>query len=41
MDTAGNLFGTTYAGGTAQSIDGQGRGTVFEIAKTADGYDST
>jgi uncharacterized repeat protein (TIGR03803 family) len=34
-DAAGNLFGTTEAGGA------NGGGTVFEIAKTASGYAST
>ena len=34
-DAAGNLFGTTSAGGTNQ------QGTVFEIAKTRGGYSST
>ena len=32
VDAAGNLFGTTSAGGA------QGYGTVFEIPKTASGY---
>jgi uncharacterized repeat protein (TIGR03803 family) len=34
-DAGGNLFGTTFAGGAS------GRGTVFEIAKTASGYANT
>jgi hypothetical protein len=34
-DANGNLFGTTYFGGTYQD------GTVFEIAKTSSGYGST
>jgi hypothetical protein len=34
-DANGNLFGTTYTGGTF------GYGTVFEIAKTAHGYART
>jgi uncharacterized repeat protein (TIGR03803 family) len=34
-DAAGNLFGTTYAGGAHDS------GTVFEIAKTSGSYAST
>jgi uncharacterized repeat protein (TIGR03803 family) len=34
-DANGNLFGTTYAGGTS------GLGTVFEIVKTPSGYAST
>ena len=34
-DAAGDLFGTTYGGGA------YGIGTVFEIAKTSDGYAST
>ena len=33
-DAAGNLFGTTEAGGT------NGDGTVFEVVKTASGYDA-
>src|SRR6202000_3252946 len=36
MDAAGNLFGFTDEGGPFG-----GRGTVFEIAKTSDGYAST
>jgi hypothetical protein len=37
-DSAGDLFGTTYGGGTY----GPGEaGTVFEIAKTTSGYSST
>jgi uncharacterized repeat protein (TIGR03803 family) len=35
MDAKGNLFGTTYLGGTP------GLGTVFEVVKTASGYAST
>ncbi|HWE73563.1 MAG TPA: NF038122 family metalloprotease [Stellaceae bacterium] len=35
MDNAGNLFGATETGG------GAGGGTIFEIAKTADGYAGT
>lgn len=34
-DANGDLFGTTYAGGS------DGGGTAFEIIKTASGYDST
>ncbi|SRR5579859_1191377 len=34
VDSAGNLFGTTYSGGN-------GDGTIFELAKTASGYAST
>ena len=34
-DTHGNLFGTTYDGGTS------GYGTVFEVMKTATGYANT
>ena len=34
-DHAGDLFGTTSAGGTSD------QGTVFEIVKTAQGYAST
>jgi hypothetical protein len=34
-DTNGNLFGTTFGGGTNNG------GTVFEIAKTAGGYANT
>ncbi len=39
-DAAGNLFGTTYEGG-AYGPPGYGDGTVFEIAKTGDGYSTT
>jgi uncharacterized repeat protein (TIGR03803 family) len=41
-DSAGNLFGTTLAGGsgTGQMHD-LGGGTVFEVVKTASGYAST
>jgi hypothetical protein len=35
-DTAGDLFGTTYGGGTTNSDE-----TVFEILKTSAGYAST
>jgi uncharacterized repeat protein (TIGR03803 family) len=35
-DANGNLFGTTFEGGAGGNF-----GTVFEIAKTADGYAST
>ena len=35
IDAAGNLFGTTELGGA------YGKGTVYEIAKTANGYAST
>jgi uncharacterized repeat protein (TIGR03803 family) len=37
MDNAGNLYGTTSAGGDPS----RGHGTVFEVAKTATGYAST
>jgi hypothetical protein len=37
IDAAGDLFGTTSAGG----MDGLGSGTVFEIANTGSGYAST
>ena len=36
MDAAGDLFGTTWVGGT----NGYNLGTVFEFAKTAGGYSS-
>src|SRR5208282_3087393 len=35
IDAAGDLFGTTYNGGANNN------GTVFEIAKTSTGYNST
>jgi uncharacterized repeat protein (TIGR03803 family) len=46
VDSAGNLFGTTFFGGAfglgASELGGaSGDGTVFEIAKTAGGYAST
>jgi hypothetical protein len=41
-DANGNLFGTTERGGAYGYFDGvNGYGTVFKIAKTARGYDST
>jgi len=39
-DDKGNLFGTTYFGGANTNCD-NGCGTVFEIAKTAQGYADT
>jgi len=39
-DASGNLLGTTLYGG-ANPVGGSGGGTVFEIAKTADGYANT
>src|SRR5258708_33820563 len=41
MDAAGNLFGTTEYGGPDAQFGSGGEGTVFEIAKTANGYAST
>jgi uncharacterized repeat protein (TIGR03803 family) len=40
-DANGNLFGTTQSGGAFRGPAGNDFGTVFEIAKTADGYAST
>jgi autotransporter passenger strand-loop-strand repeat protein/uncharacterized repeat protein (TIGR03803 family) len=40
IDAAGNLFGTTEYGGIGTNAGGSGWGTVFEIAKTANGYAS-
>jgi uncharacterized repeat protein (TIGR03803 family) len=40
-DAHGDLFGTTSNGGTSAGPNNGGYGTVFEIAKTADGYAST
>jgi autotransporter passenger strand-loop-strand repeat protein/uncharacterized repeat protein (TIGR03803 family) len=40
IDAAGNLFGTTEFGGIGTDAGGSGYGTVFEIAKTANGYAS-
>jgi hypothetical protein len=37
----GDLFGTTALGGNGLGDCGDGLGTVFEIAKTANGYAST
>jgi hypothetical protein len=39
-DAKGNLFGTTETGGANEEF-GIGGGTVFEIAKTDDGYATT
>src|SRR5262245_26884393 len=43
VDASGNLFGTTTLGGAhlAPMGEGEGAGTVFEIAKTAGGYASS
>jgi uncharacterized repeat protein (TIGR03803 family) len=44
VDAVGNLFGTTYGGGSSNCLTGGeelGCGTVFEIVKTASGYAST
>ena len=40
-DANGDLFGTTFLGGTTAVGGSAGFGTVFEIAKTASGYAST
>ena len=40
-DAYGNLFGTTFLGGTTAVGGSSGFGTVFEIAKTAHGYANT
>jgi hypothetical protein len=40
-DANGNLFGATYQGGASAGGGAAGRGTVFEIVKTASGYAST
>lgn len=37
VDSSGNVFGTTFAGGSSTQPSG-GAGTVFELAKTASGY---
>ncbi len=41
MDSAGDLFGTTQAGGSTPGPSGNGDGTVFELAATGAGYAST
>lgn len=45
MDAAGNLFGTTFAGGSlfnaSDPVTYPGDGTVFEITMTSSGYSST
>jgi hypothetical protein len=40
-DAAGDLFGTTYYGGTGWTGGDNGDGTVFEILNTSTGYAST
>jgi uncharacterized repeat protein (TIGR03803 family) len=37
MDTAGNLYGTTYGGGNLNYCGGLGCGTVFELSKRPNG----
>jgi hypothetical protein len=41
VDAHGDLFGTTAYGGNGYGNGGLGVGTVFEIAKTGNGYAST
>jgi len=42
MDSQGNLFGTTFQGGShTDGGETSGAGTIFEIAKTANGYAAT
>jgi uncharacterized repeat protein (TIGR03803 family) len=38
LDSAGNLYGTTYSGGAVAPRCGQGCGTVFELKRSADGW---
>jgi uncharacterized repeat protein (TIGR03803 family) len=40
LDSAGNLYGTTWGGGTCGPVSG-GFGTVFELEKSSDGYTET
>ena len=41
VGTNGDLFGTTAYGGPYGNFEYEGDGTVFEIAKTAEGYADT
>jgi hypothetical protein len=38
LDQSGNLFGTTYYGGTSQACLGLGCGVVFELSPDSDGH---
>jgi hypothetical protein len=38
FDAAGNLYGTTYAGGNTNNCGGAGCGVVFELSPTASGW---
>ena len=37
LDSEGNLYGTTYYGGSATACDGLGCGTVFELKRSQRG----
>ena len=41
LDSAGNLYGTTVAGGTGGSCNGDGCGTVFELTKSGGKWSET
>lgn len=38
LDSAGNLYGTTYYGGSTTACNGFGCGTVFELKRTQQGW---
>ena len=41
VDQAGNLYGTTWAGGNLSSCGGSGCGVVFELTPTSNGWKET
>jgi uncharacterized repeat protein (TIGR03803 family) len=41
MDANGNLYGTTYSGGSQHCFDGNGCGTVYELSPVAGGWKAT
>jgi uncharacterized repeat protein (TIGR03803 family) len=41
VDSSGNLYGTTYSGGTSSSACNEGCGVVFELSPTSSGWVET
>jgi uncharacterized repeat protein (TIGR03803 family) len=38
MDNAGNIYGTTFAGGATTACEGNGCGTIFKLSPTSGGH---
>jgi uncharacterized repeat protein (TIGR03803 family) len=41
MDAEGNLYGTTYLGGSSNCFDGNGCGVVYKLSRTSRGWKET